>query len=60
MTIDNIIATITLAGSDLPAYKALFDEIISTMSSDDQAALQATYTNSMVAAASAHAAAQEG
>lgn len=58
VNIEAIIRTIALVGSDLPAYKALFDQIVASMHSDDQATLQQTYADAMAAAARAHAAAQ--
>lgn len=59
MNFDKIMQTILLVGVDTPAYKALFDQIISTMHSDDQAALQKAYDQALDGAAKAHAAAQE-
>lgn len=59
MNFDKIMQTILLIGADTPAYKALFDQIIATMHSDDQAALQTAYDQALDDAAKAHAAAQE-
>lgn len=58
MNYDAIMQTILLAGADLPAYKALFDQIVSTMHSDDQKSLQAAYSDAMTAATRAHTEAQ--
>ena len=58
MNYDAIIQTMLLAGADLPAYKALFDQIVSTMKSDDQEYLKTSYADAMAAADRAHAAAQ--
>lgn len=59
MSFDAIMRTISLIGSDLPAYKALFEQIVSTMHSEDQKTLKLAYSDAMDAAARAHAAAQE-
>lgn len=58
MNYDAIMQTMLLVGADLPAYKALFDQIISTMHSDDQASLKLAYEDALKAADRAHAAAQ--
>lgn len=55
----NIAATIGMIGSDLPAYKALFEQVVATLGSQDQAALRKTYADAMAASDRAHAAAQE-
>ena len=56
--IEKILQTIALAGADLPAYKALFDMIISTMASGDQDMLKRSYEDAMAEADLAHRAAQ--
>lgn len=58
MTIDQIIATATSIGSDLPAYKQLFDLVVASHSETDQVKLRASYADALAAADQAHAQAQ--
>jgi DNA invertase Pin-like site-specific DNA recombinase len=58
MNLDNILKTILLIGSDLPAYKALFDQVLGAFSENEQEILKQTYAEAIAAADKAHAAAQ--
>lgn len=58
MPIDKIIAAMLMIGSDLPAFRALFDEVVQTFGHEDQAKLQALYTQAKADSDKAHAAAQ--
>lgn len=58
MDISKILETIVAIGSDLPAYKLLFDQVISTFEEKDQVVLRQTYADALAAADRAHAAAQ--
>jgi hypothetical protein len=59
MTLAAVINAIGLAGSNLPAFKALFDQIVETFGEDDQATLKQTYADAMAASDAQHAAAQK-
>lgn len=58
MNLDKIAATLLLIGSDLPAFKALFAEVLSTFSEQDQDKLKASYAEAILASDKAHEAAQ--
>lgn len=58
MDIAKIIQTMLLIGAELPAYKALFDQVVSAFSGEDQATLKQGYADALAAADAAHAAAQ--
>lgn len=58
MDITKILETVMAIGSDLPAYKQLFDQVVSTFGERDQEKLRATYAEALAAADKAHAAAQ--
>lgn len=58
MNIEEIIKTMLLIGSDLPAYKALLDQVVAAFSEDDQALLQQTYADARKRSDAAHEAAQ--
>lgn len=58
MNLEKILGTIAMLGSDLPAYKALLDEVIGLFSEDDQTVLKQTYAQAKQASDAAHAAAQ--
>lgn len=45
--LDVILGAIKLAGSELPAFKALFDSVVDTLGEDDQATLKAAYAEQM-------------
>lgn len=58
MNLDTILKTILMIGSDLPAYKALFDQVVGAFSEEDQEKLKQTYAEAIAASDKAHAAAQ--
>lgn len=58
MNFEKILTTIVAIGSDLPAYKQLFEQVLSTFGETDQTKLRETYAQALDAAARAHAAAQ--
>lgn len=58
MSLDKVIAALLMIGSDLPAFKALFEEVVQTFGPADQATLRQTYAEAILAADKAHAAAQ--
>lgn len=58
MNFEKILTTITAIGSDLPAYKMLFDQVVSSFNETDQVKLRQTYADALAAADKAHAAAQ--
>ncbi len=59
MNIADILKTIAMVGSDLPAYKALLDQVLSLFSETDQEKLKAAYAQAMARSDAAHAAAQK-
>jgi hypothetical protein len=58
MDLTKILGTVLQIGADLPAYKALFDQVVATFSDDDQAVLKARYAEMKAKSDAAHAAAQ--
>lgn len=58
MDLGKILSTVVSIGADLPAYKQLFDQVVSTFGEKDQEVLRQTYADALASAASAHAAAQ--
>lgn len=58
MDIRKIIETLLLIGADLPAYKALFDQVLDLFAEDDQAKLKDAYAQARARSDAAHAAAQ--
>ncbi len=58
MDLTKILNAVVSIGSDLPAFKQIFDEVVQTFEPTDQATLQQAYADAMVAADKAHAAAQ--
>jgi len=59
MDLQKILNTIALLGSNLPAFKALFDQVVNAFDGDDQDVLKATYADMMSKSDAAHRAAQE-
>ena len=53
-----ILKTVVMIGSDLPAYKALFDDLVAMLSDEDQKAAKDAYAAAMERARAAHEAAQ--
>lgn len=58
MQLDKVIAAVLMIGSDLPAFKALFEQVLHSFGPADQATLRQTYAEAIAAADKAHAAAQ--
>jgi hypothetical protein len=58
LNIPSIIATAFEVGSDLPAYKALFDQVVNLFDEDDQETLKAGMAEALAAADAQHRAAQ--
>lgn len=58
MEIVAILKTIELAGSALPAFKALFDQVVDTFDEDDQVKLKQSYADAMAASDRQHERAQ--
>lgn len=58
MNLASIIATLAEVGSGLPAYKALFDQVVGAFSDSDQAELKAAYDRAMASSDAAHRDAQ--
>lgn len=58
MNLEVILRTMALIGSDLPAYKALLDEVFALFDPADQTKLQESYAQAVAASDKAHAAAQ--
>lgn len=52
--LDIILGAIKLAGSELPAFKALFDGVVSTLHESDQATLKAAYAAQMTNSDAVH------
>jgi hypothetical protein len=57
-TLANVLNAIGLVGSNAPAFKALFDQVVATFGEDDQAVLQESYAKAMAASDAQHEAAQ--
>lgn len=57
--LDTVLAAMKLAGSHLPAFKALFDAVVDTLNSDDQAALKAAYAEHIAKSDDLHRRVQE-
>lgn len=53
--LDVILGAIKLAGSELPAFKALFDSVVGTLGEDDQTTLKAAYAEQMAKSDRQHA-----
>jgi hypothetical protein len=53
-----LLNTVLLVGSDLPAYKALFDQVVDMLSEDDQATAKEAYEKALADAHTAHRDAQ--
>jgi hypothetical protein len=58
MNLDKLIQTVLMIGADLPAYKALFDQVVATFSETDQDAAKTAYADALAQAKAAHEAAQ--
>lgn len=58
MDLQKILSSLVLIGSDLPAYKALFDQVVLAFAEDDQAALREAYEKAKARSDAAHQAAQ--
>jgi len=58
MNLVAILNTISLVGSNLPAFKALFDQVVSAFDERDQATLQSAYADMQARSDAAHKAAQ--
>lgn len=56
--LEAILKTVAMIGSDLPAYKVLFDDLMSMLSDEDQATAREAYDAAMKRAEAAHKAAQ--
>lgn len=54
LNIGQILDTITKAGSHLPAFKALFDQVVETFGDADQATLKDAYSKARAASDQAH------
>lgn len=53
-----ILKTVVMVGSDLPAYRALFDDLVAMLGEEDQRAAKDAYAAAMERAKAAHEAAQ--
>ncbi len=53
-----IAETLLLIGSDLPAYRALFGQVLTVLHTSDQDKLRAAYADACAASDRAHAAVQ--
>jgi hypothetical protein len=51
---DIILGAIKLAGSELPAFKSLFDGVVGTLHESDQAKLKAAYAEQMAKSDAVH------
>ena len=58
MSLSAILNAISLVGSGLPAFKALFDQVLAAFDEKDQATLQAAYADMQARSDAAHEAAQ--
>lgn len=54
IALSTVLGAVKLAGSHLPAFKALFDATLSTFSEKDQATLQDAYKAQMAKSDNAH------
>lgn len=59
MDFDTILRTVGLVGAEFPAYKALFDQVVTLFDSDDQDELKRAYSIAMQRSDEAHQRAQE-
>lgn len=59
-SVDSVLATLSLVGSNLPAYKALLDEVLTLFSQEDRDTLRAAYERAKADSDAQHAAAQAG
>ena len=53
-----LLKTVVMIGSDLPAYKALFDDLVAMLGEEDQQAAKDAYVVAMERAKAAHRAAE--
>lgn len=58
MNLSAILNAITLVGSNLPAFKALFDQVVDAFDEKDQAVLKTAYAEMQAKSDAAHKAAQ--
>lgn len=58
MNLAAILNTISLVGSNLPAFKALLDQVISTFDEQDQEVLKTAYAEMQAKSDAAHQVAQ--
>ena len=58
MNLASIIATRAEVGAGLPAYKALFDQVVGAFNEGDRAELKAAYARAIAASDAAHRDAQ--
>lgn len=56
---DRVLHTATLVGAELPAYKALFDQVVELFSPATQDELKARYAEAIKTSDAAHRRAQE-
>jgi Sec-independent protein translocase protein TatA len=59
VTVSTVLSAINLAGSALPAFKYLFDQVKQTFNEDDQEKLQTAYDAAKKASDEAHDALQQ-
>lgn len=59
MDLDKIVKTMLLIGSELPAYRALFDQVLGLFDGADQDELKRRYSIAMQRSDEAHQRAQE-
>lgn len=58
MNFEKITQTLVMLGSDFPAYRALFEQVVTLFSDSDQERLKIEYEKAMTNADAAHRAAQ--
>lgn len=54
IAIDAVLAAVRLAGSELPAFKALFDTVVDTFTETDQEKLKKAYADARARTDAAH------
>ena len=59
MNFEATLKTLLMIGANFPAYRALFDQVITLFEKSDQEKLKEEYAKAMAAADAAHKAAQE-
>lgn len=59
MNFEKIIQTLVMIGADLPAYRALFEQVVALFDESDQDKLKEQYARAIEAADAAHRAAQD-